>query len=337
MPTAPPFAVQDSRRAPLVLTANDEVMIGLFGDSNAIGFDTSTASWSANASDLPTGAVGLGVIDDCSLWNKWTIAPNATRSSDADTGNGWHTCDAGLFDHGGATYRGLGQNAQSNGPETSLAYYLRLYFARIVGANVKIRVVKYGVAGSVLHDAPANPAAGWHPTGGATGAYNIYTARYLRPAINHRLVTSPVTGRLYWGGTFICNVGGTDAIDPGGVFTDVGDAEAVAGNMEALVSSVEAFLGLQPNTVYSLPPNTYENGASFAGYPNIGLVRSELRAWAQRRTAANRRTTAIEVADSERITDYLHYSQYGQWQHGRLLAQAAVAQGIRLERITEVP
>lgn len=337
MPTPALYTTQDALRGPLKINGGtDAVIIGVYGDSNAIGFDTSTTDWSPNVVDLPSTPT-LGSVN-ASLWDKWTVGPNASRSSDADTGTAFRACDVGLFDHGAGTYLGGGQNARSNGPEAGIAHFLGQYITQLAEGtgNPTIYVVKYGVAGSVVHDAPVNPAAGWHPSGAATGCFNIYTTRYLRPAITFALAQGHTN--LYWGGSFVVNLGGTDAIDPAGVFTDAGDAEQVGTNLESVVEGVHQFLGLdRPNVVYGLPPKTNENAAAAGGYPNMDLVREQGMAWAARRQAAGRRTAAVELAQFERISDYLHYSNKGQWLVGREMAWTAIRQGLRLQKLTVAP
>lgn len=331
--------IQDARLRSIQLPGDQIVLFGLFGDSNAIGFDTSGTDWTARAPDLPAD----GIVAGMGIWNKWTVGADAARSSDADTGTDFYSQgDCGLLDHGASTYLGTGQAAQSNGPENGLGYYARMslvadsYRAGATAPNPFLGIVKYGVAGSVVHDAPANPAAGWHPTGGATGAFNILTTRYLRPAID-QAITDYGEGNVWYGGS-VAIIGGTDAIDPGGVLTDVGDAEAVAGNAQAVIQGIHDFIGIrQAPTVLVIPPKAYEGGTSNSGYPNMELVQRELRALAKRRDAAGCRTVALELADSERISDYLHYSNYGQWINGRVMARAFASMGWRLERILEVP
>lgn len=333
--------VQDSRQGPLNLSEVHSVIYGVGGDSNGIGFDTTAApaDWSVR---LPSGEYPTdGQPEGVGVWNKWTVGPNAARASDVDSGTDWHQADAGLFDHGAGTYRGLGQIARGNGPETSIGAFMRASLLATGGVagqdapDCTVDICKYGVSGSVLHPAPASAAGGWHPTGAATGAFNIFTTRYLRPGFTHRI--DEEEGVVYYGGTFfVCT--GTDAIDPGGVFTGPDDAANYGLYLNDLLEGINSFMGTPfAPFVLGIPPFVQENAASNLGYPNIEMIRSAVRQVAKDREAKGRRTIAVDLGDIERFTDGLHYTNWAQWINGRRLAKAMIASGHLLHRIDEAP
>jgi hypothetical protein len=317
-----------------VYDTNPRVIYGLIGDSNCSGFDSATADWTAKAADLPAGAATTFPVSG-GVWNKWTVGATADRSSAVDTGDDFRAFDLGVVDPGGGKL-GTGHFAQSSGCECAFAFYETTALRAAVN-DVGLQamyVMKYGVAGSVVHDAPANPAAGWHPSGASTGAFKIFTNYYVRPALT-RIFEDPEP--TYYGGT-IAFLGGTDAIDPGGVLTDAGDAELVATNIQAVIQQYHEWLGVpRALTALVIPPRVASGGTSFTGYPNMPLVQDEIRRLAARRNAAGYRTATVDLGDCERISDYLHYSSFGQWQAGRLISEAMGRIGRRFDLLTAVP
>lgn len=355
MPTPNRLAIQDATIAAIDVSGSHSVLYAVYGDSNAAGNDSTQGTlptppgsiaidWSTRlaAGEVPNIG-GLGLNPNIGIWNKWTVGPNASRNSDADTGTDWHPGDCGLFDHGAATYLGLGQVARANAIEQSFGHFIRrsLLADGVPSGQPEpspfvLRLAKYGVPGSVVHPLSANPAAGWHPTQAGATAYTVFTTRYLRPAITD-LLGKAAGEPVYFGGSVVI-LGGTDAIEPAGPFTAPGDAENVDSNLQATVQGIHNFLGCpRAPTVMVLPPTTQENAGSNLGYPNMGIVRSRIASLAQRRTAAGYRTIALELQQFERTSDWLHYTNLGLWMAGRECARAMQSIGHRLQRITVAP
>ena len=349
-PVTTKLAIQDATIRAIDVSAAHTVLYAVYGDSNASGNDQTAApaDWSPRvaASDGFPDFGDLGVNPDVGIWDKWTIGPNASRSSDADTGTGWHDSDVGLLDHGAGVYLGTGQIARGNAIEHSFGLFMRAALLRDgipagqpTPTPFQLSICKYGVGGSVVNPTPASPQGGWVPGGGATGAFNVFTTRYLRPAIIQRFAEAGGGGPAVFFGGSVVILGGTDAIDTGSVFTAPGDAEAVDSNLQAVIQGVNDFMGCpKAPVVLAIPPFVNEAGATVNdGYPHIAVVRERIASLAKRRTAAGYRTAAVELQQFERYTDNLHYSNFGLWTAGRECARAMLALGHRLEQVVEVP
>jgi hypothetical protein len=244
----------------------------------------------------------------------------------------------------GGSPAGTGQFITGIGAEAAIAEALQTAIPALSHTTpntMDLGCLKYGISGAVVHGTPVNPATGWSPSGADNGCFKVFANYYVRPALawleGEWGPLGSDEGPVYYAGT-VCFLGGTDAIDPAGIFTEPGDAEAVDNNIQRVVQGLHDWLGVpRAMTVLAVPPRVNLAAASNLGYPNMPLVQDRVRQLAARRSAAGYRTVAVELGDCERIADNLHYSNFGQWTAGTLIGEAMVRAGLLLHRIPALP